>query len=179
MTLKRATDGLIVAAFAGLVLTAPTIGVAQTAAAATAKWPATVTAHLRKLDNDCRELGETPSRQLGHVKRVDVTGDGVADYVFDEGEYMCGSTPYMFAGNGGAGIQVFVGDPNGGAVLAYDSFGPGVRVGANRAGRTAVIVTAQGAPCGSLAQARADQATCERTLIWNAATRKMVPGPPP
>lgn len=172
-------DTVVAAVLASLILIAPTVGATQSAPTAAARWPTSVTAHLRELDSRCREEGGTPSRQLSHVKRVDITSDGIADFVFDNGDYDCGTDLPVFMGNGGAYYQVFVGDAKGGATLVYDGFGPGVRVGVNKAGRTRVIVTAQGAECGSFAQARADQETCERTLIWNPTAREMVPGPPP
>ena len=179
MMFNREVGGVVMAAMAGSILFAPTVGATQSAPAVAVRWPASVTAHVRELDSRCRDEGGTPPRPSSHVKRVDVTGDGIADFVFDNGEYDCGTDLPVFMGNGGAYFQVFVGDAKGGAVLASDGFAPSVRVGVNKSGHTRVIVTFQGAPCGSFAEARADQALCERTLIWNPSTREMRPGPPP
>lgn len=137
--------------------------------------PPAVKEYVASLDETCRDLGERPDRARAYIKRVDVTGDKIPDYVIDDGDYMCGATPHMLVGaSGGAGNTVFAANAQGGATLAYDEFaGMGIRVGRSRAGHIAALVTvAQG--CGATAKA----GSCERPLIWNVSTRKMSFGPP-
>ena len=136
--------------------------------------PASVKEYVALLNETCRDLGERPDRTLAYMKRVDVTGDKIPDYVIDDGDYMCGATPSMLAGVSGAGNTVFVGNAQGGAALAYEEgAGMGIRVGRSRAGHMAALVSvAEG--CGATAKA----GSCERPLIWNASTKKMSFGPP-
>lgn len=147
------------------------------AQASTAQWPAPVRAYIRELDATCKELGEAPDRKFAYVRRTDLTGDNVIDYVIDDGDYMCGSSPYMLGGQAGAGNAVFVGTANGGAILAYEVLGSGIRVGKSKSGSPVALVATTGASCGASPKLKA-AGSCERPLTWNPATKKMTYGPP-
>lgn len=143
--------------------------------AVAAKLPASVRGYIQVLDQTCKDLGETPDRTLAYVKRADITGDKITDFVIDDGDYMCGGRPHMLAGQAGAGNVVFVGDVKGGATLAYDEgVGMGIRLAKSHAGHFVALVTVVDG-CGAAAK-RAG--SCERPLIWNPATKKMRWGPP-
>lgn len=138
--------------------------------------PAAVKEAVRGLDETCREEGKGPDRTLSYVKRIDVTGDKIPDYVIDDSEYMCGTTPYVMVGATGlSSVSVFVADAKGGAVLAYDDWASmGIRVGKSPTGDSvALVVVDRG--CG---RAVNSDGNCERPLRWNASTRKMSFGPP-
>ena len=143
--------------------------------AAGAKMPLAVRSYIREMNQACKDLGETPDRTLAYVRRADVTGDKITDFVIDDGDYMCGAQPQMLAGQAGAGNVVFMGDASGGATLVYDEgAGMGIRVGKSRAGQTAaLVIVAQG--CGAAAK---NAGSCERPLIWNPTSKVMRFGPP-
>jgi hypothetical protein len=143
--------------------------------AAGAKIPPAVRSYIQEMDRACKDLGENPDRTLAYVKRADVTGDKITDFVIDDGDYMCGGQPQMLVGQAGGGNVVFMGDAKGGATLVYDEgVGMGIRVARSRAGQVVALVTvAQG--CGATAK---NAGSCERPLIWNPATKKMRFGPP-
>lgn len=158
------------------IFTVSSCGIANAQTSA-AQWPAPVRTYIRHLDNTCRELDEAPDRKLSYVQRADVTGDGLLDYVIDDGDYMCGSTPYMLAGQAGAPNVVFVGTANGGATLAYEVLGTGIRIGKSKSGRPVALASTIGADCGASPKLKA-AGSCERPLVWNPTTKMMTFGPP-
>lgn len=159
-----------------MVLLAPA-AVAQ-AQSAKPKLPALVAKHVSDMAGECRESGgkPRPSPDLLHV--VDLTGDGLPDYVIHNGAFICEGAASLFSGSGGSSMAVYVGTPDRQAFAAFGSGTFGVTIEpATRPGQPPTLLVEVGGPlCGQRVTdntPRSSYKYCQRPVLWNAATRKM------
>lgn len=147
---------------AALVVALMAAGVAQ----AQGRPPAPVLAAVQAMDTMCREFG-TPGDKSGLLRAADLNGDGVADWVLDEGAYVCEGAASLFGGSGGSQVSVWAGRRDGGASepFTHGAFGAVID-----GGRLWLMVG--GEMCGqkTAGLARAEYEGCRRPLAWDART---------
>ena len=79
------------------------LGMGASAAVAAPALPAAAKAHVADMRASCKDVGGRPGRSPELVQIADVTGDGRADYVINEGAFDCvGAESYFSGGSGGA-----------------------------------------------------------------------------
>ena len=105
------------------------------------------------------------------VKRVDLTGDGMDDFVPDVGSVNCDGAASIY-GDREKGVTVYVGDGKGGATSAFSDSAYAAAI--EEAGSAASLwLTVSGERCGKApAQDFANENFCDRAIVWNAGTRK-------
>lgn len=90
-SLERAAAGLLLAAAsAGALAQAPQ-----------KKLPAVVQQDLLEMTRMCRDAGGKPAKSPGLLQIADLTGDGLPDYVVDQGVFNCEGAASLFSGSGG------------------------------------------------------------------------------
>lgn len=155
---------------AALVVSSSSFAAAQPAPAGYA--PVTLTKDVLALGATCRESGGKPGKSPGLIQQVDLTGDGLTDFVLDLNSYNCeGAASAMGAGQSGAVISIYVGGAGNTARKVWEGLAFQAKV-EHTAPRARVWVAIQGRDCGqrNAAQASmADQIGCNRPLNWNAA----------
>ena len=138
------------------------------------KYPAAVDAKIAELAKDCHGFGKFEASP-GFVTVADLTGDGVPDYILDEGRIGCKQAASMFQGSLGFSVEIFAGSAKGGAAEAF-SHGV-VALHLDEHSKPATLYLAVGGPlCGQHVTPDtpfADMESCWRPVRWNAATRKM------
>lgn len=143
-------------------------------AAAATQYPAAVQGRIDDMVKTCSELGK-PMASPGLVTVVDLTGDGLPDYVFNEGAFQCEGAAALFSGSGGSQMAVLVGRPGGQAVEAFTHGTFGIHVDPD-ARPARVYLGVGGRVCGQRVtpdMPRAAYTACWRPLQWNARTHKM------
>ena len=83
--------------------------------------PAAVAAALQSVADQCTGVGGKPLT-ADAVKRVDLTGDGMDDFVLDVGSVNCDGAASIY-GDREKGVTVYVGDGKGGATSAFSELG--------------------------------------------------------
>ena len=145
---------------AALVIALTAAGAAQ----AQGRPPAPVLTAVQAMDTMCREFG-TPGDKSGLLRAADLNGDGVADWVLDEGAYVCEGAASLFGGSGGSQVTVWAGRGNGGVSqpFSHGAFGAAIEDG-----RLWLMVG--GEMCGqkTAGLARAEYEGCRRPLAWDA-----------
>lgn len=138
--------------------------VAASTVSAQGRPPAAVLAAVQDMDTMCREFG-TPGDKSGLLQTADLNGDGVTDWVLDQGVYVCNGAASLFGGTGGSPVSVWAGQPGGGASAPFTHYAQGARIESGR-----VWLTVGGELCGKgkAGLSRADMEYCERPLAWNA-----------
>jgi hypothetical protein len=132
------------------------------AAAAAAQPPQALLDAVGRLDRACEAAGGRPARGAFLIAQ-DFSGDGVSDYLVNEGNYECSGRPDLFIDDKQAHVDIYVADHNGDATLAYRERLLAVRV---LDGRPHVVQVAQhGSGCGAGSNAATE---CGGTLRWNA-----------
>lgn len=139
------------------------LGVPQVTSAAQTKPPQALLDAVGRLDRACVAAGGRPARGAFLIAQ-DFTGDGVPDYLVNEGNYDCFGRPNLFVENGQAHVEIYVADRSGGA-LKYRENLLAVRVLDGRPQR--VQVAQRGTSCGPGSTAATE---CGGTLVWNART---------
>lgn len=137
-------------------------------------YPAAVQSRIDEMKQECSGVG-TPGKSPGLITAADLTGDGILDYILDEGAFNCEGAAALFSGSGGSQVSVYVGTPDG---QAFDAFGHGAfGVQVDRTTKPARLYLGVGGPlCGQHVtpdMARAAYTSCMRPLQWNVGTRKM------
>ena len=135
-----------------------------------AELPAAVEANVAEIAGMCREAEGDPNT-ADVVKRVDLTGDGHEDFVLFTGWAYCGGFASLY-GDREKAVAVYAGDGAGGAAEAFSDAVFDVEL--EEAGTAASLwLTISGAGCGKPpAPDFAHENFCERSLVWNAASRK-------
>ncbi len=143
---------------------------APSGAAPAPQLPAVVAADLESVAEQCTEVGGKPLT-ADAVKRVDLTGDGMDDFVLDVGSVNCDGAASIY-GDREKGVTVYVGDGKGGATSAFSSSAYAATI--EEAGSAASLwLTVSGERCGKApAQDFASENFCDRAIVWNAGTRK-------
>ncbi|MDE2270493.1 MAG: hypothetical protein KGJ94_00740 [Xanthomonadaceae bacterium] len=141
--------------------------------------PAVVRAKVAEMDKTCRQVGAKPELSPHLVIVADLTGDGVPDFVIDEGAYQCRGAASLFSGSAGSQMSVYVGTRDGQAFKAFsrDDFGVKIDRSANPA---RLYVGVGGRLCGQQVtpdMSLADYTTCWRPLVWDAKHRNMAFAP--
>jgi hypothetical protein len=132
--------------------------------------PAVVAKTLKETAAICTEVGGKPNTSQA-IKRADLNGDGIEDYVLDVGSVGCEGAASVY-GDREKGVLVYVGDGKGGATEAFNGMSYGITLeGTGTAAK--LWLTVSGAGCGKPpAKDFASESFCERALAWNAKTRK-------
>ena len=132
--------------------------------------PAIVAAGVKYLDDTCREVGGKPLNSAV-VKRVDLNGDGKADFVLDVGAANCEGAASIY-GDREKAVAVYIDDGKGGATEAFSDSVYGVAIeGTGPSATLWLTVTAQ--QCGRKpAVDFASENFCDRALVWDAKAGK-------
>jgi hypothetical protein len=140
------------------------------AQAAAPPLPAVVAKAVKDTAAICTEVGGKPDTSNA-VKRADLNGDGIEDYVLDGGSVNCDGAASIY-GDREKGVLVYVGDGKGGATEAFNDMSYGMTL--EGAGPTAKLwLTVSGLSCGKPpAKDFASENFCDRAIVWNAKTRK-------
>ena len=140
------------------------------AQAATSPLPAVVAKAVKDTAAICTEVGGKADTSNA-VKRADLNGDGIEDYVLDVGSVNCDGAASIY-GDREKGVLVYVGDGKGGATEAFNDMSYGMTLeGAGPAAK--LWLTVSGQSCGKPpAKDFASENFCDRAIVWNAKTRK-------
>lgn len=132
--------------------------------------PAAVAAELKSYTDMCREAEGKPDAKQA-VKRLDLNGDGLEDFLLDVAGISCEGAWSIF-GDRDKAVSVFVGDGKGGAVPAFADSVYGVTV--ERKNSSAKLwLTVSAVLCGRKpAKDFASESFCDRALMWKSATGK-------
>lgn len=129
-----------------------------------------------KLAADCRASGGRPGDMRKAIVAADVTGDGLVDWMIDDGNYRCpGSNDAMSGGNGGVDVDIYAGQADGSAKLVFREMVFGVRF--DRVGtRHEAVVRVGGSYCGQKGEfSRGTAWGCELPLLWKGGALRMAP----
>lgn len=147
----------------------------QALAQAAKKLPQVVQQALGEMMKDCKEAGGKPAKSPGLLTVADLTGDGLPDFVIDQGVFNCEGAASLFSGSGGSQMSVYVGTPNGQASAAFGAGAFGVKV--DKDAKPARLLVMVGGPlCGqrvTAKTARSDMKSCWRPVVWDDRARKM------
>ncbi len=149
------------------------LGVAGSGAAAP-KYPAAVQKRIDDMNQTCSQMGK-PAASPGLVTVADLTGDGLPDYIFNEGAFNCDGAASLFSGSGGFQVEVYVGKPGGQASEAFGHGAFGVYLD-HDARPAKLYLGVGGVLCGQHVtpdMPRAAYTDCWRPLRWDARARKM------
>jgi hypothetical protein len=142
-------------------------------AARSSGMPPEVTAAIAGMQKNCRMMNREPPPVAEYVTALDLTGDGIDDWVVNTAGIGCAG----FSGSGGSAVQIYAGAPNGHASKAFDTMS--LRTTIDRSRTPPVVwIGVGGRGCGDNRDvARALLRTCQRPLLWNAAARRFDEGP--
>ena len=92
------------------------------AGAQDSKYPPEVESSLEFARKECKEAEGTKTT-FGEktVRKIDLTGDGRADYIVSMDEAKCEGWESYFCGTGGCGLEILVALPNGKYVSVFDA----------------------------------------------------------
>lgn len=132
--------------------------------------PAAVAAAVKEFADICRDVEGKPDTREA-VKRADLNGDGIEDYVVDVAGIVCTGAWSIF-GDREKSVSVYVGDGKGAAVSAFSDTAYGASLEVR--GKSAQLwLTVSGMECGRKpARDFASESFCDRSLVWNAAARR-------
>jgi hypothetical protein len=142
-------------------------------------WPQAVRAAVGSATAVCREAGGKPGRSPDLVKTVDLTADGMPDYLIDWSKYECvGAVSAMENGQSGATLEILVGLLGKTAVSVYSASVYGAKV-ETVGGRSQLWIDVAASECGQNARGVpfSNWQFCSRALVWNKATRKFAFAP--
>lgn len=135
------------------------------------KLPAPVAAWLKAAEDICREVEGKPRLTAEAVRRADLTGDGIDDYVLTVEGIRCEGAASIY-GDREKSMAVFVGDGKGGATQAFSdgTFGLDLKVEEQK---PRLWLAVMGRQCGKEpARDFASERFCERPLTWDPVKRK-------
>lgn len=91
------------------------------AGAQDSKYPPEVESSLELARKECKEAeGTKTTFGKNTVRKIDLTGDGRADYIVSMDEAKCEGWESYFCGTGGCGLEILVALPNGKYVSVFD-----------------------------------------------------------
>jgi hypothetical protein len=156
-----------------IVLAASVLSCLLSGAAAHAqssKLPAVVATDLKAVAAQCVEVGGK-ALTTEAVKRADLNGDGMEDFVLDVGSINCDGAAGIY-GDREKGVTVYVGDGTGGAKSAFSDSVYGATIEGTGPAAT-LWLTVSGQQCGKKPAADfARENFCDRSIAWNAKTQK-------
>jgi hypothetical protein len=92
------------------------------ASAQDSKYPPEVESSLEFARKECKEAeGTGTTFTKNTVRKIDLTGDGRADYIVSMDEAKCEGRESYFCGTGGCGLEILVALPNGKYVSVFDA----------------------------------------------------------
>lgn len=139
------------------------------------KLPAAVQNELSKLATLCRSAGGTPIKSPELLAITDLTGDGLSDYVIDEGAFECRDAYSIFGGTAGSMMSVYVGTNNGEALKAFEARKHEIDLDKS-VKPTKLNLSVEGESCGQRITAdtvHSNYLHCWRSVVWNKTQRKM------
>ena len=162
----------IISVVAGCLLT---LTLTMARAAEPDRLPAAVAADLKAVADECSGVGGRPITKDA-ARRVDLTGDGRDDFVLYNGWITCENAASVY-GDRHKRLAVYAADTQGGAAIAYEDWVYDARV--EGSGREASLwLTTSGEGCGRKPVASfANEAFCDRAIVWNGATKKFAYAP--
>jgi len=136
--------------------------------------PPAVAQTAEEMRKSCREVDGKPlSKDSDFVDQADLTGDGLVDYVLDQGRFECEGARSLFSGTAGSEVTVYVSTSAGSAIVAWDLWVHGSEL-EMKGPKPILYVNVSGAACGQKdAASHADEMACQRPLQWNAAKKQM------
>jgi hypothetical protein len=143
------------------------------------KLPAAVKNELSKLATFCRSAGGTPINSPELLATTDLTGDGLSDYVIDEGAFVCRDAYSIFGGTAGSMVSVYVSTNNGEALKAFEVRKHEIALDKS-VHPTKLSLSVEGESCGQRITAETfhrEYLHCWRSVIWNNKQRKMTFAP--
>ena len=123
--------------------------------------PSSVAAAINENKHTCSP--DPAELEGGFITRRDVNGDGVRDYVLDDGHFVCGDSHNRFCGSDGCLTQVFV-SSDGKFMKVLVGNVEDVRLLKLR-GRPGIHIDLHGIACGLT-----KTAPCSGTQFWNGST---------
>lgn len=135
---------------------------------------------INEAHNMCKDAGGKPGKSSKLITFVDLTGDGVMDFVMDLNNYQCeGAASALTAGQSGSALTIFVGGPGNTAKEAYHALVQApevITVGSAKR----LYVGVMGLDCGqknASKKAMVDVEVCLRPLNWKADKQIFVLAP--
>ncbi len=135
---------------------------------------------VNEANNLCKDSGGKPGKSSKLITFVDLTGDGVIDFVMDLNNYECEGAASVFAeGQSGSALTIFVGGPNNTAKEAYHAVVQApevITVGSAKR----LYVGVMGPDCGqknAAKKAMVDVEVCMRPLNWKVDKQVFVLAP--
>lgn len=148
-------------------------GVAQ--AQAQKKLPLAVQKELAEMVKVCRDVSGKPMKSPGLLTVADLTGDGLPDFVINQGAFNCDGAASLYSGSGGSQVSAYVGTPDGRAFQAFSSGSFDVKVDKSvKPAKLQVVVGGQ--LCGQRVTAnmpRSEYKSCWRPVDWSERKRKL------
>lgn len=128
--------------------------------------PAAVVKDLKSIADECTGVGGKAMTNDA-VKRADLNGDGMEDFVLDVGGINCDGAASIY-GDREKGVAVYVGDGKGGATHAFSDSVYGSKIEGGK-----LWLGVAGERCGRKRAADfAGESFCDRPIAWNAAAKK-------
>lgn len=159
--------------FAALLARSIACGLLLAGAAASAQTrnglPPAVQKDLAGTEAICREVGGRPLPSPQWLTAADLNGDGLADYLVQEGEFRCEGQAALFSGTAGSRMSVYLSRPSGDAIQVLTVWGFGARLDASRR-PTLLQLSVEGPLCGQVVTDDLPHSaywSCWRSLIWN------------
>jgi hypothetical protein len=121
--------------------------------------PLAVRASIQEKRQACEPAHE--QLESGFIKRRDINGDHIDDYILDYGRFICGVDQSFFCGTSGCLTEVFASLPDSTFSNVLSENVRELRFARIR-GRRAMILDLHGSYCGKVGAA-----SCAFTLYWN------------
>jgi hypothetical protein len=142
--------------------------------------PSAVRQWVIDLGKICTDASGRPGKSPDIIKYADLTGDGIMDYIVEEGAFNCeGAATAMENGQSGSDVSVFVGGAGNTATRVYSGSVYATRI--DKSGpRPRLYVGVSGQLCGQRNAANlsfAQQDFCLRPLNWVPARHTLVLAP--
>lgn len=158
------------------------VGLCGAAEPAAAALPAAVGKASAALRQMCRGFGGQPGKSTGIAHAVDLTGDGIVDFVLSPTAIDCEGAGASAMEGGqlfGAEFTIFLGQPDGTARKALDGHAFALRLD-NTATPNRLLVEVAGSACGQRDAANLPVSAvehCERPLLWQPGVGRFALGP--
>jgi hypothetical protein len=135
---------------------------------------------VNEANNLCKDSGGKPGKSSKLITFVDLTGDGVIDFVMDLNNYECeGAASALAAGQSGSALTIFVGGLGNTAKQAYHAVVQAPEVITTGSAKR-LYVGVMGPDCGqknAAKKAMVDVEVCLRPLNWKADKQVFVLAP--
>jgi hypothetical protein len=121
---------------------------------------------------ECRDAGGGRARfTASFLRRVNLSPDGVDDFIIDNAGIECPGALSYFCGTGGCGVEVHVSTPSGHRRV-FSDYARAIRLEQGE-GRQLLVLDVHGTQCG-----QAGAAPCLRRYGWNGSALVLLPGSP-